>query len=169
LDIVLVHPEIPQNTGCAARLASATGQRLHLVEPLGFTLESRYLKRAGLDYWPEVDMIVHADWEAALRHLAKGAERPVLERLRLFSARGGQSLFDAEFEADDVLVFGSESKGLPAELLAAHGQRRVYVPIRPNVRSLNLANVICLGLYTALARTGSLPENDGLYEPPAQA
>ncbi|MBW2275242.1 MAG: tRNA (cytidine(34)-2'-O)-methyltransferase [Deltaproteobacteria bacterium] len=166
MEIVLVHPEIPQNTGCAARLASATGQRLHLVEPLGFTLESRYLKRAGLDYWPQVDMTVHPDWETALRDLARSSERPVGDRLRLFSARGGQSLFDAEFEGDDVLVFGSESKGLPAELLGAYAQGRVYVPIRPSVRSLNLANVMCLGLYTALDRTGQLPENDGLYLAP---
>ena len=88
MDIVLVHPEIPHNTGCAGRLAAATGLRLHLVEPLGFSLEDRYLKRAGLDYWPWVDLVVHADWKALC--VALEGQRPLAERLRLFSARGGQ-------------------------------------------------------------------------------
>lgn len=164
MEIVLVHPEIPHNSGCAARLAAATGLRLHLVEPLGFSLEDRYLKRAGLDYWPMVELDVHADWEAAVRALARSSERPLAERLRLFTARGGSSLFEAPFEEDDVLVFGSESGGLPAELLAAHPGRRVYVPVRPGIRSLNLANVVCLGAYTAMHVAGMpLPDNDGSH------
>ena len=150
VDILLVQPEIPHNTGCAARLAAATGVALHLVEPLGFSLEDRYLKRAGLDYWPQVELHVHPDWAAALGALAAGSSRAVASRLKLFSARGGQVLFDVEFRPDDVLVFGSESSGLPGELLVAHADARVYVPIRPGVRSLNLANVVCLSLYTAL-------------------
>lgn len=163
MDVVLVSPEIPHNTGCAARLCAATGVQLHLVEPLGFSLEDRYLKRAGLDYWPLVDLVVHADWEAAAAALDDGA-RPLAERLRAFTARGGESLFEAAFAADDVLLFGCESKGLPAALLGEDA-RRVYVPIRPGVRSLNLANVVCLGLYTALDRAGApLPANDGAYE-----
>ena len=165
MELVLVHPEIPHNTGCAARLAAATGVRLHLVEPLGFSLEDRYLKRAGLDYWPLVDLFVHASWDAVARALAASSERPLAERIRPFSARGGTSLFEARFEPDDVLVFGSESKGLPAPLLEAHSAGRVYVPIQSGVRSLNLANVVCLGLYTALDRSGApLPANDGRYE-----
>ena len=165
MELVLVHPEIPHNTGCAARLAAATGTRLHLVEPLGFSLEDRYLKRAGLDYWPQVDLRVHADWEAARRALEAGSARPFAERLRLFSARGGTSLFETDFAPDDLLVFGRESDGLPPELLAAHPERRVYVPIRPGVRSLNLANVVCLGVYTALVRGGgALPDNAGSYD-----
>jgi len=165
MELVLVQPEIPHNTGCAARLAAATGVRLHLVEPLGFSLEDRYLKRAGLDYWPLVDLVVHASFEALLAALARESSRPVEERLRLFSARGGSSLFETEFAADDVLVFGCESRGLAPELLAGRMQRRVYVPIRPGVRSLNLANVACLGLYTALVRAGvPLPRNDGRYD-----
>ena len=169
MEIVLVHPEIPHNTGCAARLAAATGLRLHLVEPLGFSLEDRYLKRAGLDYWPQVDLALHADWDAAARALERGSERPLVERLRLFSARGGASLFQTPFEHDDVLVFGSESAGLPPALLERFADRRLYVPIRPGIRSLNLANVVCLGVYTALDRTGGLPENDGAYAPHPQA
>ena len=167
MDLVFVHPEIPHNSGCAARLAAATGVRLHLVEPLGFSLEDRYLKRAGLDYWPLVDLVVHADWSAAAASLATGSERPLEARLRLFTARGGTSLFDTAFAPDDVLVFGRESDGLPPALLAAHPERRVYVPVRAGVRSLNLANVAALGLYTALDRAGvPLPDNDGAYEPP---
>lgn len=159
MEIVLVHPEIPQNTGCAARLAAAVGVRLHLVEPLGFSLDSKYMKRAGLDYWPSVDMHVHESWPAALGEMAKSSERPISARLRFFTARGGDSLFETQFEADDVLVFGCESVGLPDEMLSDPGARRVSVPTRPSVRSLNLANVVCLGLYTALDRCGGmLPE-----------
>jgi len=170
MELVLVHPEIPHNTGCAARLSAATGLPLHLVEPLGFSLEDRYLKRAGLDYWPQVELTVHADWERAAQHIAKGSARPLAERLRLFTARGGTSLFETAFAADDVLVFGSESLGLPPTLLEAHPGRRVYVPVRPGVRSLNLANVVCLAAYTALVRAGlPLPDNDGRYEPHPRA
>lgn len=164
MEIVLVHPEIPHNTGCAARLAAATGTRLHLVKPLGFSLEDRYLKRAGLDYWPMVDLVVHEDFEAAREFLAEGSARPFEERLRLFTARGGVSLFETEFQPDDLLVFGSEGSGLPKELLSAHSEGRIYIPILSGVRSLNLANVVCLGLYTALSRGGgTLPDNDGSY------
>ncbi|MFN0244630.1 MAG: tRNA (cytidine(34)-2'-O)-methyltransferase [Planctomycetota bacterium] len=166
MEILLVHPEIPHNTGCAARLSAALGLRLHLVEPLGFSLEDRYLKRAGLDYWPMVDLVVHRSWAGATTALAAASARPLSERLHLFSARGGTSLFATTFAADDVLVFGSETRGLPPELLAEHADRRVYVPIRSGVRSLNLANVVCLAVYTALDRAGvALPDNDGTYVP----
>lgn len=164
MEIVLVHPEIPHNTGCAARLAAATGLRLHLVEPLGFSLEDRYLKRAGLDYWPLVDLCVHPDWNAASQALDEGSQRPFGQRLRLFSARGGRSLFETPFEPDDLLLFGCESRGLPPELLESHAAQRVYVPVRPGVRSLNLANTVSLGVYTAMVRAGMpLPDNDGKH------
>lgn len=170
MEIVLVNPEIPHNTGCAARLAAALGLRLHLVEPLGFSLEDRYLKRAGLDYWPSVELVVHRDFPSALAALARGEARPIGERVRLFTARGGTSLFETEFGADDVLVFGCESRGLAPAILAAHPARRVYVPVRSVVRSLNLANVVCLATYTALVRAGvALPANDGRYDPHARA
>jgi len=165
MELVLVQPEIPHNTGCAARLAAATGVPLHLVEPLGFSLEDRYLKRAGLDYWPLVDLFVHPSFEALLAALERAGSRPVEERLRLFTARGGHSLFETDFAADDVLVFGRESSGLSPAIVEPRVQRRVYIPIRAGVRSLNLANVACLGLYTALARAGvPLPANAGRYE-----
>jgi tRNA (cytidine/uridine-2'-O-)-methyltransferase len=167
----LLHPEIPHNTGCAARIAAATGVPLHLVEPLGFSLEDRYLKRAGLDYWPQVELVVHPTWTRALEHLEHlGGAPTLIPRLRLFTARGGTSLFDTAFTPDDILVFGSESRGLPPELLAEHPAQRVYIPILPGVRSLNLANVVCLATYTALVRSGSpLPANDGTYAPHPRA
>jgi len=168
MELVLVHPQIPHNTGCAARLAAALQLPLHLVEPLGFSLEDKYLKRAGLDYWPNVALHVHADWETASEVLGAGSERPLVERLKLFSARGGSSLFEVEFAADDVLMFGSETEGLPAALLEEHEDERVYIPVDPAVRSLNLANVICLAAYTALHSSGSpLPKNDGAHVPNA--
>jgi len=164
MELVLVHPEIPHNTGCAARLSAALGLPLHLVQPLGFSLEDRYLKRAGLDYWPMVDLHVHADL-ASLFHALESAPRPLADRLRLFSSNGGSSLFDVPFAADDILIFGAESKGLPPELLATYGERRVYIPIRKEVRSLNLANAVCLGAYTAVHRAGlTLPDNDGEHQ-----
>ena len=166
MELVLVHPEIPHNTGCAARLGAARGLPLHIVEPLGFSLEDRYLKRAGLDYWPSVELCVHADWGAALSSLSESSDRSISERLRLFSARGGSSLFETGFAPDDVLVFGSESSGLPAELLETHFEGRVYIPVESSVRSLNLANAVCLAAYTALDRAGvPLPANDGAFEP----
>ena len=168
MELVLVHPEIPHNTGCAARLAAATGLRLHLVEPLGFSLDDRHLKRAGLDYWPLVDLVVHPDWDSAVRALSRDSKRSLPHRLRLFTARGGTSLFETAFAADDVLCFGSESTGLPPALLERSAERRVYVPIRAGVRSLNLANVVCLATYAALSSAGvPLPDNDGTYTPPA--
>jgi tRNA (cytidine/uridine-2'-O-)-methyltransferase len=165
LQIVLVHPEIPQNTGCAARLSAALGLPLHLVEPLGFSLDEKRVRRAGLDYWPEVDLTVHRDWAALRASLGSGSDRRFTERVRAFTARGGTSLFAADFEPDDLLVFGSESKGLPPELLA-DGARRVYIPIRERVRSLNLANAVSVAAYTAMLRAGlPLPENDGRWVP----
>lgn len=164
MQVVLVHPEIPHNTGCAARLCAALGVRLNLVEPLGFSLEDRYLKRAGLDYWPMVDLVRHPSLEACLETLTRESARPLRDRLRLFSARGGKSCFQTDFQPDDLLLFGSETKGLPKEFLEAHGDNRVYLPIQEGIRSLNLANTIAVGLFTALDRAGvPMPDNDGSY------
>ncbi|MFT5198338.1 MAG: tRNA (cytidine/uridine-2'-O-)-methyltransferase [Planctomycetota bacterium] len=164
MDVVLVQPEIPHNSGCAGRLTAALGVRLHLVEPLGFSLDDRHMKRAGLDYWPMVDLHLHPDLASALSHLQGGSERALAERLKWFSARGGKSLFQTEFAADDILLFGSESKGLPMEAVDAAGGQRVYLPIAKGVRSLNLANTVAVGLYTAMDRAGmNMPNNDGEY------
>lgn len=148
LHVVLVAPEIPQNTGTTARLCAATGARLHLVEPLGFSLDSRYLRRAGLDYWPLVDLVVHPGWEA-FRGAHPGA------RLWLYSARAARSYTTVEHRAGDFLVFGGETSGLPPEILAMHAGAVRAIPIaRREVRSLNLANAAAVVVYEALRQLG---------------
>jgi tRNA (cytidine/uridine-2'-O-)-methyltransferase len=147
LHLVLVQPEIPANTGNIARLCAATGAVLHLVEPLGFVLEDRYLKRAGLDYWPSVTLCVHADWEA-LRALFPPA------RLHLMTTRGDRPYTEGDASPGSVYVMGAESRGLDAAILAQHPGRLFRIPIRDDVRSLNIANASALVLYDALRRRG---------------
>jgi tRNA (cytidine/uridine-2'-O-)-methyltransferase len=143
LHVVLVAPEIPPNTGSIGRLCAATHTRLHLVRPLGFSLDDRHLRRAGLDYWPHVDMHVYDDW----RHFV--AEHPAA-RLRLFSARATRSYLDAAYRQGDYLVFGCETKGLPRRLLQAHADQTYTIPIdSPHVRSLNLSNAVSVVVYEA--------------------
>jgi tRNA (cytidine/uridine-2'-O-)-methyltransferase len=148
LHIVLVRPEIPQNTGSIARLAAATKVRLHLVGPLGFSLADRYLKRAGLDYWPLVDLRTYPGWEqfvAANQEIAA----------KFFSARAEPSYLAATYARGDYLVFGSETKGLGREFIAERTDRTFRIPIfEPGVRSLNLANAVSIVVYEALRQTG---------------
>lgn len=152
--IVLVRPEIPQNTGSIARLAAATRSRLHLVGPLGFSLEDRYLKRAGLDYWPLVDLRVYQDWdEFALVHRA-ATESP---NFKCFSTHAERTYLRAEFHAEDFLVFGSETGGLGREFLEARRESAYRIPIfERGVRSLNLANAVSIVVYEGLRQTGLL-------------
>jgi tRNA (cytidine/uridine-2'-O-)-methyltransferase len=148
LHVVLVAPEIPPNTGSIARLCAATQIRLHLIRPLGFSLENRYLKRAGLDYWPHVDVHVHDDWQH-FRTQQRGA------RMLFFSARATRSYLSAGYAPGDHLVFGSETKGLPPALLAAHRDATYVIPIfSPHVRSLNLSNAASIVVYEALRQLG---------------
>jgi tRNA (cytidine/uridine-2'-O-)-methyltransferase len=147
LHIVLFAPEIPANTGNVGRTCVATGCRLHLVRPLGFSLEDRYLRRAGLDYWSDLDLQVHADWAACRRALG---ERP----LWLFATQGRRSHAAVAYTVGDALVFGPESSGLPAWLLASAPERGVRIPMRPGVRALNLSNAVAVGLYEALRQIG---------------
>lgn len=151
--IVLYQPEIPPNTGNIARLCAATATPLHLVEPLGFKIDDRHLKRAGLDYWPHVDLHVHPHW-AALEAALLSTGQP--HRLILTSARGGQGLHQFPFQPHDVLVFGPETKGLP-ESIQALSLHRVRIPITDKVRSLNLSTAAGIVLYEALRQTGGLP------------
>src|SRR5512137_1996134 len=146
LHVVLVAPQIPPNTGNAARTCAVTGCRLHLVHPIGFSLDEKDLRRAGLDYWADVAPEVHGSWaEFEARHV-----RGETGRLHLFSARGGRSLFEAAFAPGDFLVFGQEQLGLPPALLAAWPERQVAIPMRPGRRSLNLAVAVGVAVYEAL-------------------
>ncbi len=151
MDIVLFQPEIPPNTGNIARLCAAMDVDLHLIEPLGFKLEDRYLKRAGLDYWPHVRMKVWPNLEAYLQNAGTG------KRLVLTSARRGAPLHHFTFTRNDALVFGRETSGLPPEVLAL-SDHRVRIPIRNEVRSLNLSTAAGIILFQALASTGLLDE-----------
>jgi tRNA (cytidine/uridine-2'-O-)-methyltransferase len=145
--VVLYQPEIPQNTGNIARTCAATHTPLHLVEPLGFRLTDRHLKRAGLDYWPSVTMRVHSDLESLRKMLPPG-------RCVFFSTHARRSLFDFHFEPGDCLVFGSETNGLPSSLLNEAGEAVVKIPIdRSRVRSLNLATTVGVALFEAIRQT----------------
>ena len=154
LRVVLVEPEIPQNTGTIARLCAATGAPLHLVGPLGFRITDRQLRRAGLDYWDSVAITRHADWaeyESAGRSAAPDSVVGRPPATWFFSTRGCRCYSEADYQPGDALVFGSESKGLPDELLDCHAERVLAVPMRTeHVRSLNLANTVAIVLYEAL-------------------
>ena len=150
LNVVLVRPEIPQNTGSIARLTAATKVRLHLVGPLGFSLEDRYLRRAGLDYWPMVDL---QTYDNAEHFFARYPQAP----FKLFSARATQSYIEARFEAGDFLLFGSETKGLGRTILGSGIGPAFRIPIfESGVRSLNLSNAVSIVTYEALRQLGRL-------------
>jgi tRNA (cytidine/uridine-2'-O-)-methyltransferase len=148
LHLVLVEPLIPPNTGNVARLCAATGCALHLVEPLGFSIDDRELKRAGLDYWEHVAVVVHPSLDA---YLAASAGRP-----HWFVETGGAIRFnEASYRRGDALIFGSETKGLPRELLEHEPDRIIGIPMREgSVRSLNLSTTVGVVAYAALARLG---------------
>jgi tRNA (cytidine/uridine-2'-O-)-methyltransferase len=149
--VVLVEPEIPQNTGSIARLCAATATPLDLVGRLGFSLEDRYLRRAGLDYWPWVELRRHETWDE-FRAGASG-------RLLAFSARAPRPYTALTFHADDVLVFGGETRGLPDTIRRALEPDVYRIPIlTPHVRSLNLANAVSIVVYEALRQLGRLAE-----------
>ena len=147
LHIVLVEPEIPQNTGNIARTCAATGSELHLIEPLGYKLEDKYLKRAGLDYWPLVRVHVHKDFGAFL------AEYPGAQ-LYYASTKAPRSYAEIAYPEDVFLVFGRESRGLPENLLEKVYDRCIRIPMIPGARSLNLSNSVAIVAYEALRQHG---------------
>lgn len=154
---MLVRPEIPQNTGSIARLVAATRTRLHLVGPLGFSLEDRYLKRAGLDYWPLVDLRTYEGWDEFVSLGDQQTTAGAGPRLKYFSARAKRSYLEADYAPGDFLVFGSETKGLGEEFMRARSETSYRIPIfEPGVRSLNLANAVSIVLYEALRQIGRL-------------
>jgi len=147
----LVRPEIPQNTGSIARLAAATRTRLHLVGPLGFSLEDRYLKRAGLDYWPLVDLRVYRGWDEF------AAVHPSPPNAKFFSTHAGKAYLEADYSRGDFLFFGCETEGLGRDFVAERIQHAYRIPIfEPGVRSLNLSNAVSIVVYEALRQTGLL-------------
>ncbi|MBI9020126.1 MAG: tRNA (cytidine(34)-2'-O)-methyltransferase [Verrucomicrobia bacterium] len=162
-NIVLIEPEIPQNTGNIARLCAATGTTLNLIEPLGFQLTDKLVKRAGLDYWDAVNIQRFPNLGNFMEKSSKGRTRPEGERPRgceattkrsgllFFSTSGTKSYTQAEYRPGDCLIFGSESRGLPLELLEANPDDVYNIPIQlEHVRSLNLANAAAIVLYEAL-------------------
>ncbi|MDD4701367.1 MAG: tRNA (cytidine(34)-2'-O)-methyltransferase [Desulfovibrio sp.] len=154
MQIVLYEPEIPPNTGNVARLCAATGVTLNLIEPLGFKLEDRYLKRAGLDYWPNVHLKVWPNWQTFLQGSGAG---DTAGRLVFTSAKGSETsamVHHFAFEPDDFLVFGPETRGLPQDILD-FSPHRVRIPmLAGRVRSINLSTSAGIVLYAALARAG---------------
>jgi tRNA (cytidine/uridine-2'-O-)-methyltransferase len=153
LNVVLVSPQIPPNTGNVARTCAVTGSRLHLVEPLGFSLTAAALRRAGLDYWEELDPRVYRDWsDFEARGLdGQSASGVPVGRLHLFTGSASRSLFEVTFAPGDFLVFGHEQHGLPPALLAAWPGRQVGIPMVPGQRSLNLAVAAGVAVYAALS------------------
>lgn len=152
IHIALWEPEIPPNTGNIARLCAAVGAPLHLIGKLGFRLDEASLRRAGCDYWPSVDMRRHAsmsDFESAWRDAGLS-----LERIFCLSAHAAKAYTSARFQDGDCLLFGSESRGLPPELIARHGEHALTIPMPTgNVRSINLATAAGIVLYEALRQT----------------
>ena len=153
LHIVLHEPEIPPNAGNVGRTCVAIGAKMWLVRPLGFQIDDYYLRRAGLDYWKELEWEVVDDWESLLARLGREPDW-------LFSARGARSYCDVSYTKGSVLVFGRESAGLPPHLVAAHPDKLLTIPSRPQVRSLNLSNCAAIVDYEALRQWGGLGGGD---------
>ncbi len=147
LHVVLVEPEIPQNTGTIGRVCAATHAVLHLVGKLGFSTDDKYLKRAQLDYWPHIRVEYHDNLEQALSPTAP-------DRVFYFSAKAKRSYTAARFREGDYLVFGKESLGLPEEVLEANRERTYAIPIFGPVRSINLSNAVSVIVYEALRQMG---------------
>lgn len=147
LNIVLIEPEIPQNTGNIARTCAATGARLHLVGPMGFQITDKQVKRAGLDYWDKLDITFYDSSEDFFERNKGG-------KFYYFTTKGEIAHSDMEYENNAYLVFGKETKGLPEELLKENHDTCVRLPMRGIIRSLNLSNAVCVGTYEVLRQWG---------------
>lgn len=147
LNIVLFEPEIPSNTGNIGRTCVATGTRLHLIEPLGFSLSEKALKRAGMDYWPQLDVTRYLDYEEFL-------EKNPGAKIYMATTKGQRLYTEVSYEPDCYLMFGKESGGIPEEILKQHPDTAVRIPMIGETRSLNLANSAAIVLYEALRQNG---------------
>lgn len=147
--LVLVHPDIPHNAGAAGRLALATGSTLHLVRPLGFSLDDKQVRRTGLDYWHQVDLRV---WDSMADLLAAAEPSAACWYL---STKARRSPWQVAFRPGDYLIFGCETRGLPETMVAAAGEQALCIPMKPGgIRSLNLATAVAITLYEALRQQG---------------
>lgn len=155
LHVVLHQPEIPQNTGNIGRTCVAVGAKLWLVRPLGFRMDDRYLSRSGLDYWQHLPWATVDDWNALTDELT-----PESTRTWYFTKTATRLYTDAHFQAGDVLVFGSETAGLPRSLLDTAGDQALKLPMRPEVRSINLASCVAAVGYEALRQINTTRQND---------
>lgn len=151
LHVVLYQPEIPHNTGSVGRTCVAVGAKLWLVRPLGFRMDDYYLRRAGLDYWPQLEWELVDHWQALQQRLGQ-------QRHWFFSKKVARTYTSVHFERGDVLVFGNESQGLPESMLAEHPLASLSIPIRPAVRSLNLSNAVAIAVYEAQRQGVAPPE-----------
>jgi tRNA (cytidine/uridine-2'-O-)-methyltransferase len=149
-NLVLVEPEIPPNTGNVARLALATGSTLHLVKPLGFSIDDRHLRRAGMDYWKNVEVRLWENFEEFELKIESSARR------LFFSTKAKKPYWQNQFIAKDYLIFGRETKGLPASLLAHHAEAAFRIPMRPEARSLNLATAVAIVLFEGMRQLSTI-------------
>jgi tRNA (cytidine/uridine-2'-O-)-methyltransferase len=171
LHIALIQPQIPPNTGNIARLCAATDSSLHLIEPLGFSIQDSEVRRAGLDYWDAVDLWVHPDWFAFRDAMDRG-------RCLYFSAKAERSYWEAPYKLNSCLVFGSETEGMPQRILEKHPERCFTIPMSGPVRSLNLSTAVGIVLYEAIrqvrgsresrveSRQSRVPSLDPVASPP---
>ena len=149
-NVVLVHPEIPPNTGNVIRLCANTGCALHLVRPLGFSLEDKHMKRAGLDYWEYATLKIHDSFDAFLE-----AEKPDRTRMFAMTTKGSSVFSSLSFKPGDWFIFGSEGSGLPEDIRSQFPlEQRIRLPIRPNNRSLNLSNAVAVTVFEAWRQQG---------------
>ena len=147
LNIAVIEPEIPQNTGNIARTCAATGAKLHLVGPMGFTITDKQVKRAGLDYWDKLDVTVYNDYEDFLNR-NPGA------KIYMATTKAHHTYADVKYEDDCYIMFGKESAGIPEEILGEYEPTCIRIPMLPQIRSLNLSNSVAIVLYEALRQNG---------------
>lgn len=147
MNVVLLEPEIPANTGNIGRTCVATGSRLHLIEPLGFRLNEKALKRAGMDYWKDLDVTTYINYEDFL-------EKNPGAKIYMATTKGQHVYSDVKFEPDCYIMFGKESAGIPEEILLEHPNEAIRIPMMGETRSLNLANSVSIVLYEALRQNG---------------
>ena len=147
LNIVLYEPEIPANTGNIGRTCVATGTRLHLIEPLGFKLNEKSLKRAGMDYWKDLDVTTYIDYQDFL-------EKNQGAKIYMATTKAHKVYTDVEYEPDCYIMFGKESAGIPEEILVEHEEDCMRIPMNGDIRSLNLGNSVAIVLYEALRQNG---------------